>query len=52
MADWIRHLGEMRRSAQGKIHNAQQKWLETWRAAPKNINAYNDAADTFSADKC
>jgi hypothetical protein len=52
MADWIRHLGEMRRSEQGKIHNPQQRWLATWRAAPKNINTYNEAADKFSAPKC
>ena len=52
MADWIRHLDEMRRSAQGKVHNAQQKWLQTWRAAPKNINAYRDAAKKHSAPRC
>jgi hypothetical protein len=52
MADWIRHLGDMRRSEQGKIHNPQQKWLETWRAAPKNINAYDDAIEKFSAPRC
>lgn len=49
MGDWIKHLGEMRASEQGKIHNPLQKWLETWRAAPKNIDAYDEAADKFSA---
>lgn len=52
MADWTRHLGEMRRAEQGKIHNPQQKWLQTWRAAPKNIQAYDDAAEEFSAPGC
>jgi hypothetical protein len=52
MSDWIKHLGEMRRADQGKIHNPQQQWLETWRAAPKNIDAYNEAADRFSAPNC
>jgi hypothetical protein len=52
MSDWITHLGDMRRSAQGKIHNPQQKWLRTWRAAPKNINAYDAAVDKFSARDC
>jgi hypothetical protein len=52
MEDWIRHLGEMRRSDKGKIHNPQQKWLATWRAAPKNINAYEKAVDKFSAPDC
>ena len=52
MDDWITHLGDMRRSEQGKIHNPLQKWLATWRAAPKNIDAYDEAADKFSAPDC
>ena len=52
MEDWIKHLGDMRRSEQGKIHNPQQKWLETWRAAPKNIDAYDEKAEKFSAPDC
>ena len=52
MGDWVKHLGDMRRSDQGKIHNPQQKWLATWRAAPKNIDAYDKAADKFSAPDC
>jgi hypothetical protein len=52
MSDWIRHLAEMRRSKQGKIHNPQKKWLQTWRAAPKNINAYDKAAEKYSAPNC
>jgi hypothetical protein len=52
MDDWTRHLGEMRRSDQGMIHNPQAKWLATWRAAPKHINAYREAADKFSAPDC
>ena len=52
MADWIKHLGDMRRSKQGKIHNPQKKWLKTWRAAPPHIKAYNKAARHFSAPKC
>jgi hypothetical protein len=52
MGDWVEHLGEMRRSEQGKIHNPQQKWLATWRAAPKNIDAYDKAVEKFSAPQC
>jgi hypothetical protein len=33
--------------AQGKIHNPQQKRLATWCAAPKNIDAYDEASKTF-----
>ena len=52
MGDWTKHLAEMRRSDQGKIHNPQQKWLATWRAAPKNIDAYDEAVEKFSAPQC
>ena len=52
MGDWIKHLGDMRRSEQGRIHNPLQKWIATWRAAPENINAYDKAADKFSAHDC
>jgi hypothetical protein len=52
MQDWIEHLSDMRRSAQGKLHDPAQKWLKTWRAAPKNIGAYNEAVDKFSAPNC
>jgi hypothetical protein len=52
MADWTKHLGEMRRSLKGKIHNPQKKWLQTWRAAPPHINAYKQAVGRFSAPDC
>jgi hypothetical protein len=52
MADWTKHLAEMRRSQHGKVHNPQKKWLKTWRAAPPHINAYKKAADRFSAPRC
>ena len=52
MADWTKHLAEMRRSKHGKVHNPQQKWLKTWRAAAPHINAYDKAADRFSAPTC
>jgi hypothetical protein len=52
MADWTKHLAVMRRSEARKVHNAQQKWLKTWREAPTNINAYKRAAGRFSVPKC
>ena len=52
MEDWTKHLAEMRRSKKGQIHNPQKKWLQTWRAAPKNINAYEEAAEKFAAPTC
>jgi hypothetical protein len=52
MADWTTHLAVMRRSEDGKVHNPQQKWLRTWRAAPSHINAHRKAASRFSAPTC
>ena len=52
MADWTKHLGDMRRSKQGKIHNPQKKWLKTWRAAPPHIKAHKKAVSRFSAPEC
>ena len=52
MADWTSHLEVMRRSEDGKVHNPQQKWLKTWRAAPPHINAYQKVAGRFSARPC
>ena len=52
MADWTRHLAVMRRSEAGKVHNPQQKWLKTWRAALPHIHAYKKAVGRFSAPEC
>ena len=52
MTDWRVHLADMAKSDKGKIHNPQAKWIRTWRAAPKNINAYNKAVQEFSAPRC
>ncbi len=43
MADWEHHLADMRRSASGQAHHAEQVWLDTWRKAPKNIKAFQAA---------
>jgi len=52
MGDWKSHLADMRRSRTGHVHNAQEVWLKAWRAAPKNIEAYDRAADGFNAPRC
>lgn len=49
MADWEHHLADMRRSASGHAHHAEQVWLDTWRKASKNIVAVQ-AADKKLAD--
>lgn len=40
MNDWKKHLADMRRSAAGEVPHAQDVWLETWRKAPPNLEAW------------
>jgi hypothetical protein len=47
MADWAKHLADMRRSRMYHVHNAQQIWVDTWRAAPPNIRAFGKAQQKF-----
>ena len=53
MGDWKQHLADMRRSSEVHVQNAQQVWIEAYKAAPRNINPYNKAArDLKKAPKC
>jgi hypothetical protein len=47
MADWNSHLAAMRRNKQEHVHNAQQVWIDAWRAAPPKIKAFDRAAARF-----
>jgi hypothetical protein len=47
MNDWTSHLAAMRRNKNGHVHNAQQVWIDAWRAAPPNIKAFDRASATF-----
>jgi hypothetical protein len=47
MDDWSSHLAAMRRSKEGHVHNAQQVWVRTWRAAPPHITAFDTATAKF-----
>ena len=51
MKDWSNHLADMRKSAGGEVHNAQEVWLETWREAPPNLEKYASAMDTLAKTK-
>ncbi|GAB3752080.1 hypothetical protein [Microlunatus parietis] len=51
MGDWADHLADMRKSASGHVHNAQEVWLDTWRAAPPNLEKYASAMDTLAKTK-
>jgi len=49
--DWADHLADMRKSAAGHVHNAQEVWMNTWRAAPPNLDKYAAAVDTLAKTK-
>ena len=50
MADWMAHLGKMRRSAENPQPDDQAVWLRDWRAAPPHLDAYTEAAQKFQDD--
>ena len=52
MGDWKSHLADMQRSREVHVDNAQQVWLEAYRAAPPNINAYEKALRRFDPPRC
>jgi hypothetical protein len=53
MDDWKQHLADMQRSRKVHVDNALQVWIEAYRSAPPNINAYEKAARAFKkAPRC
>ena len=50
MKDWSEHLSNMARYADHEMSDAmaQEKWVEAWRNAPKNISAYRKATATLA----
>ena len=52
MGDWKSHLAAMQRSREIHVDNAQQIWLDAYRAAPKNLDAYQKALRDFDAPRC
>ena len=52
MGDWKSHLAAMQRSREFHVDNAQQVWLDAYRAAPKNLNAYARAVQAFDPPGC
>lgn len=47
MADWRSHLAAMARSRAHHMDDAEQIWVDAWRAAPPHIQAYDKAAAAF-----
>ena len=53
MGDWKQHLADMQRSAVEHNRNAQQVWINAYKAAPQNIDPYERAVRAFKkAPKC
>jgi hypothetical protein len=55
MKDWRAHLTFMQRNAvhqAGTPSEALATWLRQYNAAPKNINAFEKATDSFDAPSC
>jgi len=53
MGDWKQHLADMQRSAVEHNKDAQQVWINAYKAAPQNIDPYERAARAFKkAPKC
>lgn len=53
MADWKSHLAAMKRSRMHHMDDAEQIWVDAWRAAPPHLKAYDKAADAFrDAARC
>jgi hypothetical protein len=53
MGDWKQHLADMQRSREVHVKDAQQVWIEAYKAAPPNINAFIKAGEEFKkAPKC
>ena len=50
--DWASHLADMRKSRAGHVHNAQAVWMATWRAAPENIQAWQQVRAGLPAIRC
>ncbi len=50
MKDWSEHLSNMARYADHEMSDAmaQERWVEAWRNAPKNISAYRTATATLA----
>ena len=52
MGDWKQHLTDMQRSRELHNADAQQIWIQAYKAAPPNINAYVKAVRAFKAPSC
>lgn len=47
MADWRSHLAAMTRSRTHHLDDAEEIWINAWRAAPPHLRAYENAIATF-----
>ena len=52
MKDWASHLAAMQRNKMGHAADPQGVWLRAYRAAPTNINGFEDAIDNYHPPSC
>jgi hypothetical protein len=52
MADWKRHLNDMRLADHGQLSRPNQRWRQTYAAAPTRIRAYERAVDHYDPPRC
>ena len=52
MKDWASHLAAMQRNKMGHVSDPQGVWIRAYRAAPKNINAFEKAIDNYDPPSC
>lgn len=48
MDDWEHHLSDMRHSRMVHVDDAEQIWLDAWKAAPPHIKAFAKAKDAYA----
>lgn len=52
LKDWGTHSASMTRSEQERVANAAEIWIEQYRAAPVNIDAWNEAVQGYDPPTC
>ncbi|WP_344018986.1 hypothetical protein, partial [Microlunatus capsulatus] len=52
MGAWRDHLQDMMRSRMEDVPDAEQVWLDAWRAAPPAIEAFEEAERAYDPPRC
>lgn len=52
MKDWANHQKDMAKSRHEHVPDAQDIWIDAWKAAPPNINAWKKSIKAFEPPQC